>query len=276
MLCGLLLWTTLGLTCSGCGLPRKKVSYNPDIRKYTLDYPIRRAANDTDQARRQRIIRSLGPGEGYVHVVFAPGVNAERNVTHDTLFGALLQAKKEYADKGLEAEQIFIAPKGLYINHVAQLMLSIPPLSFCRAEESFRDLYGFAMEFTIRSRDSWEEMHHEWSTYEPAVVGVGSAVMASTLKTLVPFGAVFFLSKSIVREFERQKWLQAAREGRAPMPAKTGIEVEWDRSIHSLQQCWTMVTAGQGRNEYGHNLPAIYVIDDLRIWPYRRIQSQSN
>lgn len=32
----------------------------------------------------------------------------------------------------------------------------------------------------------------------------------------------FFLSKSMILEFDRQKWLQAAQEGRAPMPAMLG------------------------------------------------------
>lgn len=227
------------------------------------------AGQNNKLARRGKIIRSLDPDEGYVHVIFEPGVNADRKATHDTLFGALLQAKKEYADKGLEAGQIYIVPKGLYVNDVAQLMLSMPPLSFCRAEESFRDLYGFAMEFIIRPLDSWEEMNQELAAYEPVMIGLGSAVMASTLKTLVPFGAVFFLSKSVILDVDRQKWLQAAQEGRAPMPAKTGMEVEWSRSMDNLQQWWTMLTASRKRDANRQNLQSIYIIDDLRIWPYR-------
>ena len=203
-----------------------------------------------------------------MYVIFEPGVNADRNVTHDTLFGALLQAKEEYATKGLQAEQVCIAPVGLYVNHIAQLMMSMPPLSFCRAQESFQDLYGFAMEFTIRPRNSWEKVQQDWTTYEPAVVGAGSAVTVSALETMIPFGSVFFLSKSILCELERQQWLQFAREGKAPMPDKTGIEVQFSKSMDSMRQLWTMLTAPDGMDAKEQKLPEIYVIDNLRIRPH--------
>ena len=264
----ILLGACLGGICSGCILPRKTVTYEPDCLTDTSGPSLLKGKSISPPARRRKIIRSLGPHEGYVHVIFEPGVNADRNVTHDTLFGALLQAKEEYAAKGLKAEQVCIAPEGLYVNHIAQLMVSMPPLCFCRAEESFQDLYGFAMEFTIRPRDSWEKVQQEWTTYEPAVVGAGSAVTASALETMVPFGAVFFLSKSVLWELERQQWLQFAREGKAPMPDKTGIEVEFSKSMDSMQQLWTMLTAPDGKHAKEQKLPEIYVIDDLRIRPY--------
>jgi len=258
----------LGAICSGCILPRKTVSYEPDCQTEISDPSSQRGEDIYSPARRRKIIRSLGPHEGYVYVIFEPGVNADRNVTHDTLFGALLQAKEEYATKGLQAEQVCIAPVGLYVNHIAQLMMSMPPLSFCRAQESFQDLYGFAMEFTIRPRNSWEKVQQDWTTYEPAVVGAGSAVTVSALETMIPFGSVFFLSKSILCELERQQWLQFAREGKAPMPDKTGIEVQFSKSMDSMRQLWTMLTVPDGMDAKEQKLPEIYVIDNLRIRPH--------